>query len=119
MKRFYILFLCVFGLLISLAPSGAQDVATAAPQIALPPPGVVQPYFDALSGKFGWLLTAVTIIGSLRILFKPIFAVAHNIADATTTTKDNEILDKVEQSKVTKAVCFALDWVGSIKVKRP
>jgi hypothetical protein len=58
----------------------------------------------------------ILIIGSLRVVFKPLFALAHAIASVTPDTKDDEAIKKIEEHKITKAIAFALDYVASIKL---
>lgn len=67
-------------------------------------------------GKYPIIITIFTVIGVLRVINKPLFAFFHAFVAATPSTKDDEILASVEQSKVYKAICFVLDWTLSIKV---
>ena len=60
----------------------------------------------------------VAIIGTLRVVFKPLFSFLDVVTAATPTTKDEEILGKVKESKVFKAFSFFVDYVGSIKIKK-
>lgn len=69
-----------------------------------------------LATTYPWLLTAVAVMGSARVIFKGIFAVAQAYVDSTVDTADNEVLVKVEQSKWFKAVSFVLDFTLSIKL---
>lgn len=58
----------------------------------------------------------ILIIGSLRVVFKPLFALAHAVASITPDKKDDEAIKKIEEHKITKAIAFALDYVASIKL---
>jgi len=49
-------------------------LATTPPALPIDP-GVLQPLLDGLLGKYGWLTTALLVIGSLRILFKPVMLI--------------------------------------------
>jgi hypothetical protein len=62
------------------------------------------------------MVQLVAIIGTLRVIFKPTVAWLHSIVDATPTDRDNQILAKLESSKIFKTFAFVLDWVASIKV---
>jgi hypothetical protein len=59
-----------------------------------------------------------SVIGILRIINKPLFALLHAIASITKSEKDNEILAKVESSKAYALFCYLLDYVASIKIKK-
>lgn len=61
--------------------------------------------------------TIVAIIGTLRVIFKPLFSFLDVIVAATPSTKDEELLGKVKDSKAFKAFSFLVDYVGSIKIK--
>ena len=63
------------------------------------------------------ILAALALIGGLRLIFKPVFALAHAVAEAIPGDKDNKFVDSVEQSKAVKAILFVLDWIASVKVK--
>lgn len=74
------------------------------------------PIINAVTGKFGWAVQALAVIGTLRVIFKPTVAWLHSIADATATDRDNQILAKIEASKIYTTLAFVLDWLASIKV---
>jgi len=69
-----------------------------------------------LAQKYPIIVAILSVIGFLRVIFKPLFTFLHAIADATKSTKDNAILASVEDSKVYKAVVFVLDYIASIKL---
>ncbi len=62
------------------------------------------------------------LAGSLSILYifgminKPFFLFMHSLTDATETKTDNEILAKIEGSRLYKGVAFVLDWAVRIKL---
>lgn len=58
------------------------------------------------------------IVGVLRAVNKPLFALLHAFVDTTESKKDDELLAKAESSKLYKGVAFVLDWLGSIKLKK-
>lgn len=62
------------------------------------------------------LMAALMVIGILRAVNKPFFTLWRSYVQATPTKADDELLDKVERSKITKAILFVLDWTASIKV---
>jgi hypothetical protein len=62
------------------------------------------------------IVAVFLIVGSLRVVFKPAFALAYAIAAVTPGTKDDEAVKKAEESKIAKAIAFALDYIASIKL---
>lgn len=62
------------------------------------------------------LVSILSVIGILRAINKPLFALLHAYVLSTPTPKDDSILDAVEKSPITKAVLFVLDWTTSIKI---
>ncbi len=54
----------------------------------------------------------LTSIGALRLFLKPIQV----MIQMTPTKKDDEIMEKVMESKAWKVFRFALDYFASIKV---
>lgn len=56
------------------------------------------------------------VIGVLRAINKPLFTFLRAVADATPTTKDNELLIKIESSKAYQYVSFLLDYFASVKL---
>lgn len=71
-----------------------------------------------LASQYPVLATVVIIIGSLRVLFKPIFAAANYYVSQTPGTTDDEFLRRVEGSRITRTLAFFLDLFASIKIRR-
>lgn len=63
-----------------------------------------------------WIATAFMVIGVARTINKPMFALFHKFAEATPSKKDDEVLQKVEGSKIYSYICFLLDYSLSIKI---
>lgn len=78
----------------------------------------LQPVLEAYGGGQGWLLQAITIIGSLRIMIKPIRDVIHTYVNITPSQKDNEMLKKMEESKIYKGIMYFVDWFSSVKPRK-
>src|SRR5436853_407498 len=53
-------------------PSVPDPLAFSLQPLALQSPSALQSLLDGLLGKYGWLTTVLLVIGSLRILFKPL-----------------------------------------------
>ena len=80
--------------------------------------GFLQPLIEIYGGSQGWLVSAVSIIGSLRVFLKPIMSIARTYVDFSKSEKDNIQLDSIESSKVYTGIIYALDWLTSIKFKK-
>ena len=57
----------------------------------------------------------LALIGLLRTINKPLFSFLHFYVKKTKTTKDDELLEKVEKSATYKMYLYLLDWLTSIK----
>ncbi len=81
---------------------------------------IIKPLIEALAGHYGKIAQAVaiasTFMGFVRIMFKPLMVALHELAANTSSSKDNELLEKVESSKAFKIFSFIMDYVLSIKV---
>lgn len=79
----------------------------------------LKPLIVAYGGDFGIVIQVVTIIGSLRLINKPLFSFLRAVVNFTHWTEsDNIFLDKVEASKYYKGLLYVLDWVASVKIKK-
>src|SRR4051812_34244539 len=105
-------------LLLIAATASANEVAT---NSLLDPGGMsgpnpLQPLLDGLLGKYGWLPTVILVIGTLRLLFKPVMLALENYVKQTASPNDDERLAKFEAGPVYKVISFALDLGASIKL---
>jgi hypothetical protein len=57
---------------------------------------------DIYSGSNGWIAQAVSIIGTFRLFFKPLIALAQNYVEMTPTVKDDALLSKFLTSNLYK-----------------
>jgi hypothetical protein len=62
------------------------------------------------------VIAVLLIVGSLRFVLKPAFALAYAVTSITPSTKDDEAVKKLEEGKVVKAIKFGLDWLASVKL---
>jgi hypothetical protein len=78
--------------------------------------------FDSIIAAFHALPLmgkVVSIVGTLRVVLKPLQvlpSVVKNFVSATPSTKDDELLKDVEDSKFYKSVKFVIDWIFSVKL---
>lgn len=63
------------------------------------------------------VMTIFIVLGVLRAVNKPLFALWRSYVSATPQKSDDELLDTVERSKIVKALLFVLDWTASVKVQ--
>lgn len=70
----------------------------------------------AFVGKYPVTASIIAIMGTARLIMKPIMVALHSIADATGSLKDNQILEGLEGNKIYKLVVFILDYAVSIKI---
>lgn len=68
------------------------------------------------ASKFPFITSALVIVGFVRLINKPLFAILHYLVLMTPFNADDMYLNKVESSKAYKAFCFVLDWITSIKL---
>jgi hypothetical protein len=72
----------------------------------------------ALLSDYPNLTTFFAIVGFLRTINKPFFALLRTWVKSTSSTKDDEALDKVEASPQYKTLTFLLDWLASVKLPK-
>lgn len=78
----------------------------------------LKPLIEQYSAQYPWLVTIVFIMGSFRLFLKPVMAIAEAVVGLTASPKDDELLAKVLDHKIYKAVAFVFDWLGSIKLPK-
>jgi hypothetical protein len=76
----------------------------------------LKPLLESYAGQHGWLVTVLTVVGSLRLFLKPVMSIVQNVVYLTPKKSDDEFLNKVLESKAYKAVSYVLDWFGSVKL---
>lgn len=69
-----------------------------------------------MSAKYPIVVSMLMAMGVLRLINKPLFAFLHAFVAATPSPKDDEILGKVEKSKLYQYFCFAVDYLFSAKL---
>lgn len=98
-------------------PALAQDTNAVAPGNA---PQIVAGGLEQTIVDFAvahpWFLTFLALIGTLRLVIKPIMAALHFFALQTETEFDNKVIDAIERSWYYTMFLFAIDWLTSIKL---
>lgn len=69
-----------------------------------------------LAVQYPWVLAALALMGSLRIVFKPGMALLWMFVRSTPSQTDDQFLTKVEAHPLFAAFGWLLDMVASIKV---
>jgi len=78
---------------------------------------LLKPLLEAYGGDLGVVMQVISIIGSLRLVNKPLFSFLNAVVAFTYwTEEDNLLLSKVESSKIYKGIVYVLDWVASAKL---
>lgn len=63
-------------------------------------------------------ITFFLVLGVLRSINKPLFALIHAYVEATPNKEDDQKLEQIESSKTYKTFCFVLDYLTSVKIKK-
>lgn len=61
----------------------------------------------------------LVVVAILRLINKPLFLLLQRFVKLTPTKSDDTWLNAVENSTAYKVFLFALDWLASVKIKRP
>ncbi len=107
--RFRILFLSLF--LSQLYAYGAENVV--GDPVAADALGSL---LEALAGQHGLFLAALTWIGILRAVFKPVMTAVEAVVRATPGQYDDQLLARAEASAGYRTVCWLIDYLASVKV---
>jgi hypothetical protein len=79
---------------------------------------ILGPLLSAYVGDFGVAVQIVSIVGTLRLFFKPIMAGVEQAIKDSPSQEDDIILGKVQKNIFYKGFIFVLDLVSSIKIKK-
>ena len=61
----------------------------------------------------------LVVVGTLRLVLKPLFAAAHYYVEQTADPEDDKKLQAIEANKAVQGLFFVLDWIASVKIKTP
>jgi hypothetical protein len=78
----------------------------------------LSPILEAYSGSLGGAVQIITIIGSLRLLLKPLMGLLEAFVTITPSKTDDLLPEKIKANKVYKSVVYLLDWLASLKLKK-
>lgn len=96
---------------VTITTPATPDEATAAVL------SVVNAVSSVLPAKFaGWLVALGSVVGILRLVFKPLMSAIEAIVKATPSKADDEFVAKAQHSPAYKAFTWFLDLFGSVKI---
>lgn len=101
---------CLVMLTLSLF---AQDTTPTEP---LPLAQSIEAFVIGLAIKHPWIASALLLLGTLRLIIKPLMSLIRLVTKSTSTPADDQFLDKVEASWLWTAFLFIVDWLTSIKL---
>jgi hypothetical protein len=68
--------------------------------------------------KYPFIFATLAAVGAFRLFFKPLMSGIEAAVKETPSTKDDEILGKVQGNVFYKAFVFLVDLFGSIKLPK-
>lgn len=78
----------------------------------------LKPIVEAYSGQLGGALQAIAIIGSLRLVVKPIMGLIEAYVLITPSKEDDLLPAKIKENKAYKSLVYLLDWFASLKLPK-
>lgn len=117
MKSFAYLMLCGALTLLFCTFAVFAQGAPVAPPVDIDLSFLAQ-ILQQLATSHPFVVTAVLVVGTLRLCVKPIMEIAHAITKATKTDADDKWLDRIESSRAWRYFVFGLDWLASVKLVR-
>lgn len=89
--------------------------STETPALVTAAEAVATPFIVSFAQSHAWLATIIALVGTLRLIFKPIVTAVEIYVKNTPKTEDDAIVEKVEASIWWKILYWLLDWGASIK----
>lgn len=78
----------------------------------------LKPLLEAYAGQYGWAVTALTYIGTARVIFKPLMTAIESVVVATPSKSDDSKLAVMKKSALYKGLVWVLDFLGSVKLNK-
>lgn len=78
----------------------------------------IKPMIEAYSGQLGSAVQIISIIGSLRLIIKPVMGLIEAYVLITPDKKDDLLPAKIKENKIYKSVVYILDWFASLKLPK-
>lgn len=112
----FVLLLALVGLFLAPLAVMSQEAIPLPPDLAA---DLARPLVVQVVESHPWVASLLILIGSLRLLFKPIMSLVRSRIAATPTTEDDAQLQRVMSSWWYQALAWTLDFVASIKIAPP
>jgi hypothetical protein len=78
----------------------------------------LKPMIEAYSGQLGGAIQVIAIIGSLRLIIKPIMGLIEAYVAITPSKTDDLLPAKIKENKAYKMLVYLLDWFASLKLPK-
>lgn len=108
-----VLLLSLLGLFLAPFALMSQEVVPIPPDLAA---DLARPLVVRVVENHPWVASLLLLIGSLRLICKPIMSLVRSRIAATPTTDDDAQLQRVMSSWWYQALAWTLDFVASIKI---
>lgn len=79
---------------------------------------IVKNLIETYGAQYPEVVSIIVIIGTFRLVVKPVMVAIEQIVESTPTKKDDEVLENVKSSQAYKWFVFLLDWFTSIKLPK-
>lgn len=105
----------LLGLCVSTGLSQTTDPVAPAPADIAAAGNFAAPLIVDFAQSHAWLATLIAIVGTLRLVMKPIVTAVEIYVKNSPSTADDAFLEKAERSLLWKVFFWLLDWGASIK----
>jgi hypothetical protein len=78
----------------------------------------LKPMIEAYSGQLGGAIQVIAIIGSLRLVIKPVMGLIEAYVLITPSKEDDLLPAKIKENKAYKMLVYLLDWFASLKLPK-
>lgn len=78
--------------------------------------GIIRSLIEQYGADYPWVVSIIAVVGTFRLVVKPIITAIEKIVRETATTKDDEVLERVQRSPIYAWFFYVLDWLTSIKI---
>lgn len=112
----FVLLLALLGLFLAPLAVMSQEAIPLAPDLAA---DLARPLVVQVVENHPWVASLLILIGSLRLICKPIMSLVRARVALTPTTDDDAQLQRVMSSWWYQALAWTLDFVASIKISPP
>ena len=73
--------------------------------------------FLTIIKEFPWFADLVMLMGTSRVVFKPLVILIDTLIKEPKTTTDDEKWAAFQKSKYFRAILFVLDYFASVKIR--